>query len=206
MIDLLRKQGSVSIRKLDPADYVIGKIGVERKTITDFLVSLKSSRLFEQVARLKSAYEEAYLLVEGLIDWDDVKNPYWFCFALQRVVLLGVPVLFSSSQENSVNVLSQLAMKQVQVAMPVVLYKSRMSSQVQLSVLCAFNGIGVKRATKLLKEFGTLRSVFFAGYRELRRRGVSKCAARSIVDLLDLKCAAQNDNQKTEILKNIIRS
>ena len=187
MIGLLRKRSCISVRKLDPADYVIGDVGVERKTVADFLASLKSSRLFEQVSRLKLAYSSAYLIVEGLIDWSDFKNPYWVCFALQRIVLLGVPIFFSSSQQNSVKLLYQLGIKQRISCEPRVVMKSYKSSHRQLSVLCSFPMIGEKRATELLKEFSTLRKAFSADYGELRHRGIGKKTARVFVTLLDLR-------------------
>ena len=63
--DRLRELGvDVEIQKIAPGDYVLGPVGIERKTLTDFFNSLVRKRLFEQVQRLKDAYPQALVLLD----------------------------------------------------------------------------------------------------------------------------------------------
>lgn len=65
------------ISKLDAGDLVIRGVGFERKTISDYASSLvgKSDRdLYDQVEKMKNAYDNGYILVEG--DYIDVENLY----------------------------------------------------------------------------------------------------------------------------------
>ena len=65
--DLLENCGTfVEIAKLSYGDYIINnRITVERKTAKDFLISIVSGRLFDQLSNLKkSAFIRLYLLKE----------------------------------------------------------------------------------------------------------------------------------------------
>jgi len=66
IIELLSKWGvQTRIKKLDVGDYIIGDIGVERKNVHDFYRSIIDKRIFDQLRRLKEAYNNAILIVEG---------------------------------------------------------------------------------------------------------------------------------------------
>lgn len=184
IIQLLKSRLSVSVIKLDPADYVVGNVGIERKTVGDFLASLASGRLYEQLGRLRRAYQRPFLLVEGLLDWSVLSNPHWFCSALQNVVLADIPVIFSYSVENSAQVIERLARCVVAPISITTIQKSITDEQVPVNVLCAFPGIGKKKAEMLIGRFGTLNAVFCATKAELRSAGVGRKSARTIRSVL----------------------
>jgi len=51
---------------LEMGDYIINDyVYVERKTVDDFLMSLKDGRLFEQIARLRRAKKRTIIILEG---------------------------------------------------------------------------------------------------------------------------------------------
>src|SRR4030042_1792703 len=57
----------ISVQQLDVGDVVISTVcAVERKEGFDYVASLIDNRLFEQLLRLKEAYECPILIVEGL--------------------------------------------------------------------------------------------------------------------------------------------
>ncbi len=56
----------VEVKTLDVADYVVSEdVGIERKSANDFIQSIIDGRLFDQVERLKRAYEKPVIIVEG---------------------------------------------------------------------------------------------------------------------------------------------
>ena len=62
---LLQEMADVEIRQLPVADYILsGRVAVERKRARDFLDSLIRKRIFEQVTRLREAYEKPLLIIE----------------------------------------------------------------------------------------------------------------------------------------------
>lgn len=50
---------------LDAGDLNINGVGFERKTMGDYISSLKEGRLEDQIEKLEQKYEEAYILIEG---------------------------------------------------------------------------------------------------------------------------------------------
>ena len=62
----LRELGvEIEVRKIAPGDYVLGPVGIERKTLNDFFNSMVRKRLFEQVQRLRDAYPQPLVILEG---------------------------------------------------------------------------------------------------------------------------------------------
>ena len=66
---ILKNDPEVEVRRerLDPGDYAVtdGHVLVERKSMADFVGSLKSGRLFAQVDELRRASYRPVLMVEG---------------------------------------------------------------------------------------------------------------------------------------------
>src|SRR5438093_2982165 len=62
----LRELGvEIEVRKIAPGDYVLGPVGIERKTLYDFFNSMVRKTLFEQVQRLRDAYPQPHVYLEG---------------------------------------------------------------------------------------------------------------------------------------------
>src|SRR5437660_10937280 len=102
--DRLRGLGvDVEIQKIAPGDYVLGPVGIERKTLTDFFNSLVRKRLFEQVQRLKDSYPQALVLLEGdLSEISTYKHPQSVLGALLPLeVKERVPVLATADTEKT---------------------------------------------------------------------------------------------------------
>lgn len=187
IIELLQDQRVVRITHLDVGDYIVGEVGIERKTITDFLCSLSSGRLYDQIQRLCQAYPQRYLLIEGLIDWSTLTNPGWFCHALQRLVLMGVPVIFSQSLSDSARLIERIAHTQRGlISFPKIVQSKCTIQDKQVRVLCAFPGIGEKRSRLLLTVFGTSQKVFTAKIKKLRKAGLGPKTAKSIRQVLEM--------------------
>lgn len=55
---------SVTVTQLEAADIVVGDVGIERKSWSDYVASMEDGRFAEQDAKM-GAYDAAYILVEG---------------------------------------------------------------------------------------------------------------------------------------------
>src|SRR5208337_3795584 len=106
---LLEKRGVVvQTRTLDVADYVIGRFAVERKTVSDFIGSLYSGRLFDQANRISQAYKEFMLVVEGDATeaLGNIKNPRVYWGALLALALeFDFTIMFTQDQEETAELL-----------------------------------------------------------------------------------------------------
>ena len=82
IVALLMELGiDIEKRTITPGDYIVSsECGIERKTVKDFINSVFSGRVFEQVNRLREAYEKPILILEGEIEEELVlmNNPRSF--------------------------------------------------------------------------------------------------------------------------------
>lgn len=191
LVEALRARVGVEVRRLQPADFVVGPVAVERKTVGDFASSLFNKRLFDQIDRIRTSYDQALLVVEGdLADLEDFQNPAAFYGALCHISLdRGVNVIPTPSKEHTALLLATLHKRFEKDPAPVSLrYKppSLDARQELLFVLQGLPGVGGALSENLLDHFGSLRRVLRANERELRRIPlVGPEKARRISELLD---------------------
>lgn len=192
-LDLLVARGvPVERRRLAPADFVVGPLALERKTVADFHASLLRKRLFEQLTRLKEAYPPPVaLLLEGdLAFFEERQEPRAMWGALCAIAVdLGIVVLPTPSSEASADVLAVLARRVGRTGGRAdVRFKPRAlgPDAEQRFVVQGLPGIGDVVSANLLEHFGSLRRLFGAGEKDLQRvPGVGKGRARDITELLD---------------------
>ncbi len=193
LVDLLRAQDvEVERRVLAPADFVVGGLAVERKSVGDFHASLIDKRLFEQMTRMVATYDACALLLEGdLAFFAQRRHPRAIWGALASLTLgFGVAVLPVPDREASAQMLAVLARRALREgrAAPEVRFRPRAPSIAaqQKFAVQGLPGIGDVVSEALLERFGTVRRVFEAGERDLLRApGVGKLRAREISAFLD---------------------
>jgi ERCC4-type nuclease len=188
----LRALGApVEVRRLQPADYVIGPIAVERKTVSDFASSLFNKRLFDQVDRLRASYDQALLVLEGDLGMlDEFQGPGAFYGALCHIAVdRGVPVLPTADREQTALLLATLHKR---LDREPAVYGLRHKppglspSQEMMFVVQGLPNVGGVLSARLLDRFGTVRRVMRAQERELRRIPlVGPEKARRVAEVLD---------------------
>ena len=197
--DRLRELGvDVEIQKIAPGDYVLGPVGIERKTLTDFFNSLVRKRLFEQVQRLKDAYPQALVLLEGdLSEISTYKHPQSVLGALLALeVKERVPVLTTADKEQTALVLYVLWKGQDKGAPEYGLRhkpKTLSLGQRQRFLVEGLPNVGETLARNLLERFGTVRSVFAASKAELER--VPKIGGVRAAEIEEVVTAAYEGEQ-----------
>ena len=111
---LISFKANVDIRKLPTADYIIGSdIGIERKTIPDFISSLANRRLFNQCDRLMNTYRYPVLLVEGEISQLTRLNvdPMIFYDAIAEIsITFRIPMMHTVNDVHTAKLLNLIAM------------------------------------------------------------------------------------------------
>lgn len=211
MLDLLRaREVDVERRRLQPADYVVGPVAIERKRVDDLHASLIDKRLFEQVARLKETYPTCALVLEGDPSFFDERpldaplgtsaprhggvSPRATWGALCSLAFdFGLTILPTSGREATAELLAVLARRMARErgaggGRPEVRYKPKLLGPhaEQKFAVQGLPGIGDIVSESLLEHFGTVRRVYAASEKELvRAPGVGKGRARDITELLD---------------------
>ncbi|MEX2514212.1 MAG: ERCC4 domain-containing protein [Cyclobacteriaceae bacterium] len=176
---------------------------IERKTMTDFMASIKDRRLFLQAAKLARCHLPSFLLLEG-----PFLNPGKMSREAVQGALIclnfqfGIPLLRSFGPEESLKVMLQ-AFKRLNGQMKndnfsvyhtkPKYFPNRILRQ-QLLILQGLPGIGPKKALSLLKKFGTVLAIFSADINALREvKGIDQTIAANIHLLA-------NQNAKIELI------
>ena len=192
MVELLSEYYAVEVATLPYGDYLINdRLTVERKTARDFLISIIDLRLFNQVANLKKNCSHPFLLIEG--------NPYATDLDFDPRAIRGallsvqtgwqVPVIFSRSKEDSVDVMVTVGRQDEVTTDGVILrggYRPKKLKTRQLYLLQGLPDVGPKLAKRLLNHFHSVGQIMSATVDELMEvEGVGKCRAGKIREVLD---------------------
>jgi ERCC4-type nuclease len=188
----------VQLTDLPVGDYVLGPgLAVERKGPTDLGASIRDGRIFEQAARLQSAFPQAVLMVEGEPSW--IAEDAWRG-AVCRLVEDGFTVLHSLDAEDSAAWIVRLA-KRARRAAPTTRTDGprraprhpSAQAEVMLSVV---PGISVTMARSLLAAYGSLAAVAAAAPGGLLRHpGIGRVRAARLAEALHGEYVAPADRE-----------
>ena len=118
LIDLFKQKSDklveVSVQQLDVGDVIVSNdCAIERKEGFDYVLSLTDNRLFEQLLRLKDAYEYPILVVEGLnqfvFDNVNVKLSSIYGSLAKIIYKLQINVVYTFSLEHTALFVERLA-------------------------------------------------------------------------------------------------
>jgi len=161
-----RDDAAIEIARLRVGDYrVERRVVVERKTASDFAVSLIDGRLFRQAASLAAAPERAVLVLEGGDkDWQDtgVRHESIQGALIAIAVFFSVTVLRSDGPEETARLLVYLgrqARRSAHGGLPRSGYRPKGKRALQLFLLQGLPGVGPERAARLLERFGSVQAI-----------------------------------------------
>jgi len=186
----------VIYQNLTIGDYILpGECGVERKNVHDFIHSLTSGRLFNQLLRLKEVYQKPVLIVEGDFQAvvEEFPNPKALWGALASICLnQGIHVFYTLNVKQTAELLITILNQMLKVKgriEPIIRERRKIRglTDFQLYVVSSLPGVGLKLADRMLKKFKTVRAVFSASKKDLMFiEGFSERKAEKICKLLDL--------------------
>ena len=196
----LRELGvEIEVRKIAPGDYVLGPVGIERKTLYDFFNSMVRKRLFEQAQRLRDAYPQPLVILEGdLAEISTYKSPQAILGALLVLETTErVPVLTTADKGQTALLLSILWKRQEKGTAEYGLRhkpKAMSLEQRQRFVVEGLPSIGETLARSLLERFGSVRAVFTASEEDLKK--VPKIGDIKAAEIVRLSSAPYEGDQK----------
>ena len=156
----------VEIKELKVGDFLVGETAIERKTIDDFLSSMKNKRLIKQIEEIKQ-YQNKLIIIEGIYEkelYNDheegINGNAIRGFILSIILKHKIPIIFSKDYSDTAKFISVLAKKkEKEVSFYVKKIASNKKEQMQF-ILEGFRGIGPSTARKLLEKFKTLENIF----------------------------------------------
>ena len=200
----LIKQGIEVIEKqLSYADFIIKTkdlnnniltVGIEKKTINDFLNSIIDKRLINQVINLKKNFDIPLLVIEGTENIYELRNfhPNSIRGMLASIAIdFQTPILYTRNIHDTANLLAIIAKRLEKPRSLASLLKKRKSQTVkqrQEFLIETLPGIGPQTSKNLLKNFGTIKSLVNANEEELMQvKKIGKTKARQIKKVLEEK-------------------
>lgn len=184
----LHPQIKLEIKPLKIADYIIGDIAVERKTISDFISSMINKRLIQQLINMKK-YQKRILILEGDINEVYEKNDNLSKavrgFIISIMTNHETPVIMTKDYKDTSKYLITLAKQQIKPKTEPTFHSKipETLKERKKYVLESFPGIGPKKAKKLLEKFNTLSKVFNSTEEELKE--ILKNQSKDFKKLLD---------------------
>ncbi len=181
----------VAVSSLSSGDYELSEgICIERKTIPDFLNSMYSGRLGYQLQLLCKSYRNPFLLIEGRPEqYPRAINLSSFYGYLSRLALQSSIGLLQTPSLSSSALLISLMSRKVGSGAPRPRLKPPKGGGTQealLHILSSFPGIGPVLSARLLRHFGTLRTLFNAGAESIAEvEGIGSHKAKDLSRILD---------------------
>lgn len=185
----------LEIKQLKIADYLIGKIAVERKTINDFISSMLNKRLIQQLNQLQQ-YKNKLLIIEGNFEnlYQNLKQNSEKKsklnlnairgFILSIIINYQIPIIFTQNYQDTADYLIILAKQQIKSKSEISLHSRipKAKKEQQKYILESFENIGPKTAHKLLKNHKTLKGIFNTNQEQLAKNIGKKASSFKILD------------------------
>ena len=175
--ELVESGFNIAFENLKVADYIVRDVAIERKTVNDFISSMKTRRLIKQLEELQQ-YEKRLLIVEGIDEQELYTDSEEFIgmhpnsvrgFLLSILLKHKVPIIFTKNYEDTVKFISLIAKKKTNNEISLNVKKKSLSKKEQLQfIIESFPNIGPKTAKKLLKKFKTIKDLINASEKELK--------------------------------------
>ena len=189
-------------KQLEVADYIVSdKVGIERKTVNDFLESLMNNRIFRQLEDLASSFEKPLLILEGdqkMMFMSRNIHPNAIHGALSSITLdYRIPIIWTHSPKvTAAQIYWTGYREQVKEKRGVSVRACKKVKNLkdhQEFLVAGLPQINSKISKRLLDRFGTVKKVFNAKEERLMKvEGIGKKKAR------DIRCLLNSDYENTD--------
>ena len=196
-LEKLSDQLTIGVEALIVGDYWIGnKIIVERKTLNDFLVSIKNGRIFQQAYRIAQSGKNGLIILEGdksMVDSSLISRKAVQGALIHITVFIGIPVIRSLNIHETASLLIDIFHQCQQKELPrqkQIISKSSgiritQKQRQKLFLLQNLPGIGFIKAMALLSAFSTIENLLNAMPARLTEvQGIGKKLADRIYTIL----------------------
>ena len=189
--ELVSYSVQVEFENLEVADFLVKDIAIERKTVSDFLSSMISKRLSQQLINMQQ-YDSKLLIIEGIEEkvlYSDkletgISPNAIRGFLLDIIFKYKVPIIFTKNFEDTAKFLIVLAKKEERENTSMRAKRATRNPEEQKQfILEGFPGIGPANAKKLLEKFKTIKNILLAPREEIEEILGKKTA--NFLQLLD---------------------
>ncbi len=184
----------IETKSLDVADYIISdRVGIERKTVQDFVNSIIDKRILGQLKNLRNNFESPILIIEGDEDIYSVRNihPNAIRGMLATIAIsFSVPILYSKSPQDTAAIIKVIARREQEdekKEFSLRLKKKPLTTkELQEFIVESLPGIGPASAKQLLREIGSIKKIANSNHELLKKvDGIGPKRAEEIQKILE---------------------
>ncbi|MEK6890576.1 MAG: ERCC4 domain-containing protein [Nanoarchaeota archaeon] len=164
----------IEFKHLEVGDYIVKNVVIERKTVSDFISSMLSKRLINQLQNMQSI-KNKILIIEGIEEQElynkdsNLHENAVRGFLLSIILHYNVPIILTKDYEDTAKFISVLSKKQVgEISLNLKRKSSDVNEQIRF-IIESFPGIGPKSARKLLNEFKTIKNIINTDLEQLEK-------------------------------------
>jgi ERCC4-type nuclease len=175
--ELIEMNVDLRMEQLSVADYVVSsRVGIELKTVHDFVDSIIDGRLLQQLKGLKESFEKPLLMLEGEEDIYAVRNmhPNSIRGMLATItVSYGIPIIYSRNAKETAELIRIIAKREQDETgrefQPHASRKPMTLEEQQEYVVSSLPGVGINLAKPLLRKFKTIKKLINAKEEALQK-------------------------------------
>ncbi len=184
----------VKIKTLTSADIIVSdKIGIERKTVPDFVNSIIDKRIFTQLKDLKNNFENPLIILEGGEDIYSVRNihPNAIRGMLATIVSsFKIPILRTKDSQDTSELIKAIAKReQIRGEKDIQIRTDKVpmtTKEQQEFIVGSFPSIGPSLAKSLLRKFKTVKKIVNSSTKELEKiEKIGPKKSKDIQNILD---------------------
>ena len=188
---------SFELVTLPVGDYLIeDKIIIERKTLSDFLVSIKNGRIFQQAYRIAQSGKNGLIILEGdksMVDSSSMSRKAVQGALIHLEVFVGIPVIRSINVQETAALMVDILHQCQQQPLPRQKHIISGSPGIQINkkqrqklfLIQNLPGIGTKKGLALLKSFSTIENILNTSQVGLMKvKGIGKKLAERVYAIL----------------------
>jgi len=200
--ELMHLGANVKLEQLTIGDYVLSqRVGVEFKTVEDFVNSIVDGRLLVQIKTLYEKYKKPVLIIQGGEDIYSVRNvhPNAIRGMIATIIIsYGIPVIMTRNEKESAALLFIIAKREQEIRgkefNPHQEKPTQTLRQQQEYIVSSLPNIGPKAARELLQKFNSVKNVMNASQEELEEvPKVGKILAKKIREVIDSEYERKED-------------
>lgn len=201
ILELSKKHIKVEVKSLVSADFIIQSktkdekevlVGIERKTISDFLNSIIDKRIITQLIALKENFNISILILEGEENIYQIRNfhPNSIRGMLTAIAIdLQVPIIYTKNERDTSVYLETIAKRLENKKRDISLLKSRKPisvKELQEYIVESLPGVGPTLAKSLLKQFKSVKNIINAEEKDLQEvEKIGKKKAKAIKEIIE---------------------
>jgi ERCC4-type nuclease len=187
--NLIELGAEINIMPLQVGDFLINNTIIERKTLSDFISSMLSKRLIQQLSNMQQ-YNKRLLIIEGELNKNTFENSKLNPNSIKGMILstcldMNIPIIRTKNSEETSIYLFLLAKRQLKKQSEISLHSRipKTKQEQKEYILQAFPNIGPTKSKQLLKEFKSLKNIFSSTKEELNN--VLKNRAKEFKEILE---------------------